>query len=52
MDGSFAQEGINPQTKKSARFVPSFGRARMGWEGAILKRGAAWAGMLNSGNAS
>ncbi len=36
MAGSLAQEGIRPQTKKSAVFLPSLGIARTGCVGAML----------------
>lgn len=52
MDGSLAQEGISPQTKKSALSEPSLGRTSTGWVGAMLKRGAPCAGKVNSGKAS
>jgi hypothetical protein len=44
--------GINPQTKKSARFWPSLGMARIGWVGAMLKRGANCVGKSVPTNAS
>lgn len=40
MVGSFAQEGIRPQTKKLSWFCPSFGMTATGWLGAMLKAGA------------
>jgi hypothetical protein len=46
MVGSFYHEGMSPHTKKSAAFLPSFGMASTGCDGAILKRGANCGGKL------
>src|SRR5712691_9974179 len=50
--GSFAHMGMRPHTKKPASFLSSFGMARTGCVGAMLKRGANFDGKVYSLNVS